>query len=101
MRPILTALADPARRRILELLLSGPCNVGELVGALGLSQPAVSKHLRVLRAAGLVDVRPRAQQRVYALRPEPLQELDEWLSAYRGSWVEPGVALQRHLERRD
>jgi DNA-binding transcriptional ArsR family regulator len=101
VRPTLTALADPARRQILEILRTGPCNVGDLVGALGISQPGVSKHLRVLRTAGLVDARPLGPQRVYALRAEPLQELDDWLSPYRDSWLDAGVALQRHLERRD
>jgi DNA-binding transcriptional ArsR family regulator len=101
VRPTLTALADPTRRAILGLLRSGPRNVGELVAELGLTQPGVSKHLQVLRAAGLVDVRPLAQQRRYELRPEPLQELDDWLADYRGSWAEPAVALQRHLVRRD
>jgi DNA-binding transcriptional ArsR family regulator len=71
------------------------------VVALGLSQPGVSKHLRMLRAAELVEARPLGQQRIYALRAEPLQELDDWLSDYRGSWADAGVALQRHLERRD
>src|SRR3954453_6423222 len=100
MRPTMTALADPARREILDILRSGPSNVGDLVGALGLSQPSVSKHLRVLRTAGLVEARPLGQQRLYVLRPEPLHELDDWLSTYRGSWADAGYALQRHLERR-
>lgn len=76
-------LAEPARRRILDLLLVRPRLVGELTEALGLSQPGTSKHLRVLREAGLVRVRPEAQRRWYELRPEPLAELDAWLAPYR------------------
>src|SRR3954454_25149024 len=101
MRPTLTALADPSRRELLDILRSGPRNVRDPVRALELSQPSVAKHLRVLRTAGLVEARPLGQQRLYVLRPEPLQELDDWLSIYRGSWADAGFALQRHLERRD
>ncbi len=82
------ALADPTRRRILDLLLERPHLVGELVDALGISQPGVSKHLRVLREAGLVRVRQDAQRRWYELRPEPLTEIDRWLAAYRSLWEE-------------
>lgn len=98
---MLLALAEPSRRRILELLVAGPQPVGALVRALGISQPAVSKHLRVLRNAGLVGVRPLRQQRIYELRPEPLAELDDWLAPYRRSWSEQTTALQRSLDRRD
>jgi len=77
------ALAEPMRRRILDLLRERPRLVGELVAALGISQPGVSKHLRVLREAGLASVRPDAQRRWYELRPEPLAEVDHWLEAYR------------------
>ena len=80
------ALADPTRRHILDLLLERPHHVGELVDQLGISQPGVSKHLRVLREAGLVSVRVDAQRRFYELRSEPLEELDEWLEAYRHLW---------------
>ena len=82
-------LAEPQRRRILDLLRGGECLVGELAGQLGLAQPNVSKHLKVLRAAGLVEVRPDAQRRWYALRPEPLAELDAWLAPYRRLWAGP------------
>src|SRR3546814_18108427 len=79
-------LAEPHRREILDLLRSGERPVGDLVAELKLSQPAVSKHLRVLRDAGLVDVRPDAQRRMYRLRPEPLAEIDEWMAPYRQLW---------------
>src|SRR4051794_41462138 len=79
-------LAEPNRRRILDLLREEERPVGELVDALGISQPAVSKHLRVLRDAGLVEVRVDAQRRLYRLRPEPLREIDEWLTPYRRAW---------------
>jgi DNA-binding transcriptional ArsR family regulator len=93
-----SALADPHRRAVLELLRERPRPVGELVQRLGLSQPGTSKHLRVLREAGLVTVRAQAQRRVYELRSEPLVELDAWLSAYRRFWEERLDALERHLE---
>ena len=80
------ALADPTRRHILELLLERPHHVGELVAQLGISQPGVSKHLRVLREVGLVSVRKVAQRRFYELRTQPLEELDTWLEAYRHLW---------------
>jgi DNA-binding transcriptional ArsR family regulator len=93
------ALAEPSRRRILDLLLEAPRSVGELVDRLGLSQPNTSKHLRVLREAGLVDVRRDAQRRCYELRPEPLGELDAWLEPYRRSWASRLDALEDHLDR--
>ncbi|WP_437493957.1 metalloregulator ArsR/SmtB family transcription factor [Sorangium sp. So ce1014] len=80
------ALADPTRLRIVELLRAGPRPVGEICDRLPLAQPQVSKHLRVLRDAGLVDVRPRAQQRIYGLRAAPLRELSEWLERFRDIW---------------
>ena len=80
---VFAVLAEPTRRSILDLLREGDRPVGELVDALSLSQPLVSKHLRVLREAGLVDARPDAQRRVYRLRPEALAELDAWLEPYR------------------
>jgi DNA-binding transcriptional ArsR family regulator len=80
------ALAEPNRLQIVELLLGGPRPVGDMVDQLGLRQPQVSKHLRVLSEAGLVDVRVDAQRRIYALRPAPLQELEAWLERYRRIW---------------
>lgn len=91
-------LAEPTRRRILDLLLVRPRLVGELTEALGLSQPGTSKHLRVLREAGLVRVRPEAQRRWYELRPEPLEELDAWLAPYRRYWSTQLDALERYLD---
>jgi DNA-binding transcriptional ArsR family regulator len=93
-----TALADANRRAILALLLERPRPVNELVDRLDLTQPATSKHLRVLREAGLVRVRAQAQQRVYALAPGPLAELDVWLAPYRRVWNESLDALGRHLD---
>ena len=80
------ALAEPNRLQIIELLLNGPRPVGDMVDQLGLRQPQVSKHLRVLSEAGLVDVRVDAQRRIYALRPAPLQELEAWVERYRRIW---------------
>jgi DNA-binding transcriptional ArsR family regulator len=95
------ALAAPSRRRILDLLLDAERPVGDLVRELGASQPAVSKHLRVLRDAGLVDVRVEAQRRLYRLRVEPLRELDAWLTPYRRMWALNLAALERHLDEMD
>jgi DNA-binding transcriptional ArsR family regulator len=92
-----TAVAEPARRQILDLLRAGERSVGELVADLRLSQPGVSKHLRVLREAGLVEVRVDAQRRLYQLRPEPLAELDAWLAPYRRFWAARLDALDAHL----
>jgi DNA-binding transcriptional ArsR family regulator len=86
MLETLRALAEPNRFQIVELLFDGPRPVGDMVDRLGLRQPQVSKHLRVLSEAGLVDVRVDAQRRIYALRPEPLQELEVWLERYRRIW---------------
>ena len=97
---VLEALAEPSRRRIVELLQSGELSVSELVGSTGLAQPAVSKHLRVLREAGLVEVRRQAQRRLYRIRPEPLAELDAWLEPYRRLWNERLDLLERHLKER-
>jgi DNA-binding transcriptional ArsR family regulator len=82
----LIALAEPNRLQIVELLLDGPRPVGEIVDKLRLRQPQVSKHLRVLSDAGLVEVRPVAQQRIYSLKPQPFKELDDWLRSYRRLW---------------
>ena len=92
------ALADPSRREILDHLRSGERTAGDLVARLQLSQPGVSKHLKVLRAAGLVDVRPEGRRRWYALRAEPLAEVDRWLEPYRAYWSARLDALERHLE---
>jgi DNA-binding transcriptional ArsR family regulator len=90
-------LAEPTRRRILDLLLEQPRSVGELTERLGVSQPGTSKHLRVLREAGLVRVRVDAQRRWYELNPEPLAEVDAWLAPYRKLWTDHLDALERHL----
>ena len=99
--PVTTAvfeiLAEPNRRRVLDLLREQERTVGELVDALDMSQSAVSKHLRVLRDAGLVEARVDAQRRVYTLRPEPLADVDAWLAPYRKFWRGKLAALQRHL----
>lgn len=97
----LTALAEPHRQQILDLLLGGPRPAGDLVAALPISQPAVSKHLRVLREAGLVDVEVDAQRRLYSIRPEPLRAVDEWLAPYRRLWADRLDALERHLDHTD
>jgi DNA-binding transcriptional ArsR family regulator len=94
-------LAEPSRRRILDLLRDGERLVGDLVQKVKLSQPAVSKHLRVLKEAGLVDVRPDGQRRWYRLRAEPLAEVDAWLEPYRRHWNDRLDALERHLDRSD
>ncbi len=92
------ALAEPHRREILDLLLERERSVGALVASLDLSQPGVSKHLKVLREAGLVAVRAEGKQRVYALRAQPLVEVDAWLAPYRAFWSNRLDALERHLE---
>ncbi|WP_020389536.1 ArsR/SmtB family transcription factor [Kribbella catacumbae] len=94
-------LAEPRRRQILDLLRDGERPVGDLVDALALSQPAVSKHLKVLRDAGLVEVRQDAQRRWYRLRPAPLLEIDAWLEPYRDLWRNRLDALEAHLDRMD
>ncbi len=93
-------VAEPTRRQILDLLAPGERLVGELVDRLGLSQPGVSKHLRVLRDAGFVEVRRDAQRRWYRLRAEPLEEIDAWLEPYRAIWKERLDALGRHLDEK-
>jgi DNA-binding transcriptional ArsR family regulator len=93
-------LGEPRRLEILELLRDGERPVGELVDHLGVSQPAVSKHLRVLKDAGLVDARSDAQRRLYRISPEPLAELDEWLASYRVLWSTHLDRLEDHLDRR-
>lgn len=91
-------LAEPSRRRILDALRERPRPVGELVALTGLSQPGVSKHLRVLREGNLVRVRPDAQRRWYELHPAPLAEIDAWLEPYRELWAGRLDALERHLD---
>jgi DNA-binding transcriptional ArsR family regulator len=93
------SLADPTRRRLLARLGQGECAVGALVEAVGLSQPAVSKQLKILREAGLATVRADGQRRFYSLRPEPLAELDAWLEPYRRFWAGKLDALERHLDK--
>jgi DNA-binding transcriptional ArsR family regulator len=91
-------LAEPTRRRILDLIRDDERPVNELVSALDISQPGVSKHLRVLREAGLVEVRSDAQRRLYRVRPEPLAEIDAWLAPYRRLWAKRLDALEHHLD---
>lgn len=96
---VLEAIAEPTRRRILDAVRVGERSVGELVETVGMHQPGVSRHLKVLRDAGLVEVRRDAQRRLYRLRPEPLMELDAWLEPYRAEWTTRLDALERHLRR--
>lgn len=98
MAVMFEVLAEESRRRILDLLVERERPVGDLVEQLALSQPTVSKHLRVLRDAGLVDSRTDAQRRIYRVRTEPLREVDEWLRPYRARWAEHLSALERHLD---
>ena len=98
--PAFEILAEPNRRRILDLLRERERPVGELVGALTLSQPAVSKHLRILRDAGFVEARVEAQRRLYRVRAEQLREIDEWIAPYRALWNESLDFLERHLDER-
>ena len=94
-------VADASRRQILDLLRERERSVGELVARVGLTQPAVSKHLRTLRDAGLVRVRRDAQRRWYQLRAEPLAEVDAWLEPYRQFWARRLDALERHLDKEE
>ena len=98
MAAVFDVLAEPHRRQILDLLRERERPVGELVGALRISQPAVSKHLRVLRDSGFVDVRSDAQRRVYRVRVEPLRAIDAWLEPYRALWLSRLDDLERHLD---
>ena len=98
MLPTLTALAEPNRLRIIELLREGPRPVGEIAAALQLRQPQVSKHLRVLSEAGLVEVHPSAQQRIYRLRAEPFVALDAWLESYHRFKEASYDRLDEHLQ---
>jgi DNA-binding transcriptional ArsR family regulator len=96
---LLQALADPSRRTVLEILRDHPATAGELAEALPIARPGVSRHLRVLREAGLVDVRQEAQRRIYSLRPEGLVEVDEWLEDYRSLWQHRLDALHTEVAR--
>src|SRR5690242_16204696 len=96
---VLHALADPSRRTVVEALGEGEATAGELAALLPIARPGVSRHLRVLREAGLVDVRQDAQRRVYRLRPEPLAELDDWLGRYRSLWEHRFRALHTEVAR--
>ena len=97
----LEALADPTRRRIVELLAEGERTAGELASHFSTSRPGVSRHLRVLREQGLVSARSEAQRRVYSLDPAPLAELDAWLARYRSFWTNRLDALETELRRRE
>ncbi|MBU2668382.1 metalloregulator ArsR/SmtB family transcription factor [Actinoplanes bogorensis] len=99
MEAAMHALADPHRRAIVERLARGPAPAGELDAMLPIARPGVSRHLRVLREAGLVEVRRDAQRRVYSLRPEPLAEIDDWLAGYRALWQHQLDALHTEIAR--
>jgi DNA-binding transcriptional ArsR family regulator len=99
MEAALRALADPSRRTVVERLARGPVTAGELADLLPIARPGVSRHLRVLREAGLVEVRAEAQRRVYSLRAEPLAEIDEWLGPYRALWEQRLDALHTEIAR--
>ena len=99
MQPSFEVLAEPNRRAILGLLVASERSVGEIERELGMTQPTVSKHLRVLRNAGFVEAEVDAQRRLYRLKPEPLMELDIWLEPFRRFWSKHLDALERHLDR--
>lgn len=99
MVAVLQALADESRRAVLEILRDHPATAGELAEALPIARPGVSRHLRVLREAGLVEVEHQAQWRIYRLRPEPLRELDIWLEGYRALWEQRLDSLHTEIAR--
>ena len=101
MESVFEIIAEPNRRAILSLLVSSQRSVGEIEHRLRMSQPAVSKHLRVLREAGFVEATTDAQRRLYRLKPEPFQEMDVWLAPFRRFWAAHVDALERHLDRMD
>ena len=101
MESVFEIIAEPNRRAILDLLVSSEQSVGEIERQLGMPQPTVSKHLRVLREAGFVDATVDAQRRLYRLNPGPLQEVDAWLAPFRRFWSAHVDALERHLDRMD
>ncbi|HKW17773.1 MAG TPA: metalloregulator ArsR/SmtB family transcription factor [Terriglobales bacterium] len=99
MESVFEIIAEPSRRAILSLLVSSEQSVGEIERQLGMPQPTVSKHLRVLRDAGFVEATVDAQRRLYRLKPEPLQQIDAWLAQFRRFWSAHVDALERHLDR--
>ncbi|GAB3083099.1 ArsR/SmtB family transcription factor [Pedococcus soli] len=99
MDAVLQALADPSRRTVMGILRDHPATAGELADALPIARPGVSRHLRVMREAGLVEVRQDAQRRIYSLRPEALVEVDEWLEDYRALWQNRLGALHTEIAR--
>ena len=99
MESVFEIIAEPNRRAILSLLVSSQQSVGEIERQLGMTQPTVSKHLRVLRDAGFVESMVDAQRRLYRLKPEPFQEVDAWLDRFRRFWSDHVDALERHLDR--
>ena len=99
MQSVFEVIAEPNRRANLSLLATSERSVGEIETQLGMSQPTVSKHLRVLRDAGFVQAQVDAQRRLYRIKPEPLQELDDWLAPFRQFWSDHVAALERHLDR--
>jgi DNA-binding transcriptional ArsR family regulator len=99
MDAVLRAVADESRRTMLDTLSRGPATVGQLAALLPIARPGVSRHLRVLREAGLVEVRQEAQRRIYSLRPQPLAEIDEWLAGYRALWEQRLDALHIEIAR--
>ena len=101
MTSVFDVIAEPNRRAILSLLAASEQSVGDLEARLGLPQPSVSKHLRILREAGFVEVRVEAQRRMYRIRPEPLMEIEGWLAPFRRYWSAQVDALERHLDRTD
>ena len=101
MESVFEVIVEPNRRAILSLLVSSQQSVGEIERQLGMPQPTVSKHLRVLREAGFVESTVDAQRRLYRLKPEPLQEVDAWLATFRRFWSARVDALERHLDRMD
>ena len=101
MGSVFEIIAEPSRRAILSLLVTQQQSVGEIERRLGMPQPAVSKHLRVLRDAGFVESTVDAQRRLYRLKPGPFQEMDAWLAQFRWFWSTHVDALERHLDRMD
>jgi DNA-binding transcriptional ArsR family regulator len=101
MEDVFEVVAEPSRRGILDLLMDGPHSVGEIADRTGLSQPNVSRHLRILREAEVVRARPQGQRRLYELRPEGLAELFGWIAPYRRLWHGSLDALERHLDKED
>ena len=99
MESVFEIIAEPIRRAILNLLVLSEQSVGEIERQLGMPQPTVSKHLRVLREAGFVEATVDAQRRLYRLKPEPLREIDAWLAPFRRFWNAHVDALERHLDR--